>query len=78
MKLKTLLTTVFMASLGIVAEAQPVAHFDMSPTNDGRITESVSQTSYAIASQLPACTVADIDGEALCRRQGRPQLHVGS
>ena len=65
MKLKTLLTTVFMASLGIIAEAQPVAHFDMSLTNDGKITESVSQTSYAVASQLPACTVAGIDGEAL-------------
>ena len=47
----------------IVSQAQ-VAHFDMSLT-DGKITESVSSQSYMVTSQLPACTIAGVDGDAL-------------
>lgn len=64
MKLKTLLTAVFFASFGIVAEAQPVAHFDMS-LNSGKITELISNQSYAVSSQLPACTIDGLNGDAL-------------
>ena len=41
-----------------------VAHFDMS-LNNGKITEQVSKSEYKVASQLPACALAGIDGEAL-------------
>ena len=41
-----------------------VAHFDMS-LSDGKITESVSKAAYAVNSQLPACTIAGLDGDAL-------------
>ena len=41
-----------------------VAHFDMS-LNNGKITDQVSKSEYKVASQLPACALAGIDGEAL-------------
>ena len=41
-----------------------VAHFNMS-LNNGKITEQVSKSEYKVASQLPACALAGIDGEAL-------------
>ncbi len=47
------------------AQAQPVAHFDMSLTANGQITESSTQTHYHVASQLPAFTVDAPDGQAL-------------
>ena len=37
---------------------------DMS-LNNGQITESVSNTSYTVVSQLPACTIASPSGDAL-------------
>jgi len=45
--------------------AQPAAHFNMSLTADGQTTEMVSGSSYTVVSQLPACTVPGLDGEAL-------------
>ncbi|MBR1388835.1 MAG: GH32 C-terminal domain-containing protein [Prevotella sp.] len=54
-----------MAVLGSEAIAQTAAaHFDMT-LKEGRITESVSNTDYQVASQLPACNVVGIDGQAL-------------
>lgn len=54
-----------MAILGTKTMAQDAAvHFDMS-LKDGRITETESNTDYQVMSQLPAFTVAGIDGEAL-------------
>ena len=41
-----------------------VAHFDMS-LSDGNIIESVSNKSYNVNSQLPACTIEGTDGDAL-------------
>ena len=65
MKLKTLPLFLFVAAQSAVVFAQtPVAHFNMS-LNDGKITESVSSQTYTVTSQLPACTVAGLDGDAL-------------
>lgn len=64
MKLKKLLLiTLTAASLSATAQTT-VAHFDMS-LNNGQITESVSNTSYTVVSQLPACTIASPSGDAL-------------
>jgi beta-fructofuranosidase len=64
MKLRTLLlVTLTATSLSTTAQTT-AAHFDMSLSN-GQITESVSNTSYTIASQLPACTIASPSGDAL-------------
>ena len=54
--------TIFQMS-GIAAQTT-VAHFDMS-LHDGKIIEQVSKTEYTVASQLPACTIVGLDGEAL-------------
>ncbi|MBR1548577.1 MAG: GH32 C-terminal domain-containing protein [Prevotella sp.] len=63
MKLKTLLATVCVATYASSLTAQ-VAHFDMS-LNEGKITESVTNTSYSVASQLQPCAAAGLDGQAL-------------
>lgn len=64
MKLKKLfLIALTAASLSATAQTT-VAHFDMS-LNNGQITESVSNASYTVASQLPACTIASPSGDAL-------------
>lgn len=66
MRLRTLLLTSAMATLTISSTAQTaVAHFDMSLGSDGKITEQVTGASYDVASQLPACSIEGIDGEAL-------------
>lgn len=63
MKLKKLLFTL-LAVFPMTAMMAQVAHFDMSLT-DGKISELVTQTAYSVSSQLPACTLAGMDGEAL-------------
>ena len=65
MKLKRLplIALTILQTSGIAAQT-PAAHFDMS-LNDGKIVEQVTNTSYSVYSQLPACTVTGIDGEAL-------------
>lgn len=64
MKLRTLLLIALTAA-NLSATAQTTAaHFDMS-LNNGQITESVSNTSYTVASQLPACAIASPSGDAL-------------
>ena len=63
MKLKTLLVVLLLALPLTNAMAQ-VAHFDMSLT-DGKITETVTGNSFTVVSQLPACTSAGVDGQAL-------------
>ena len=65
MRLKNLLLMALTAALGTETMAQTAAaHFDMM-LKEGKITESVSNTDYQVASQLPACNVAGIDGQAL-------------
>ena len=44
---------------------QAVAHFDMSLTADGKVTEQVTGQQFAVSSQLTPCTVAGLDGQAL-------------
>ena len=61
-RLPLIVLTILQTS-GIAAQT-PAAHFDMS-LNDGKIVEQVTNTSYSVYSQLPACTVTGIDGEAL-------------
>ena len=65
MKLTKLLLIALLSArmTGVVAQTT-AAHFDMS-LNDGKITEQVSKSEYVVASQLPACAVAGVDGEAL-------------
>lgn len=65
MKLKNFLFFALMTVNVTMAVAQTaVAHFDMS-LNNGKVTETVSDQSYTVSSQLPACTVAGLDGQAL-------------
>ena len=65
MRLKNLLLMALTVALGTETMAQTAAaHFDMT-LKEGKITESVSNTDYQVASQLPACNVAGIDGQAL-------------
>ena len=64
MKLQALLLTVAGLLSGTGVRAQVAAHFDMSLSN-GQITEQVTNKTYSVHSQLPACTTAGIDGEAL-------------
>lgn len=65
MKLKNLLIIVLLAhSVGSAAQTMS-AHFDMSLTADGSIVESVTNTAYHVSSQLPACTVPSVCGQAL-------------
>ena len=55
-----------MAIEAISASAQEtVARFDMSLTDDGKITETVSNQQYAVQSQLKPFTVEGLSGEAL-------------
>ena len=65
MKLKRLplIALTILQTSGIAAQT-PAAHFDMS-LHDGNIIEQVSNTEYIVHSQLPACTIAGLDGEAL-------------
>ena len=64
MKLRTLLLAAFTVTSLSAAAQTTAAHFDMS-LNNGQITESVSNTSYTVASQLPACAIASPSGDAL-------------
>ena len=65
MKLKNLLMIGLLTHTMGSAAQTAAAHFDMSLTDDGSVVESVTHTAYRVVSQLPACTVAGIDGEAL-------------
>ena len=42
-----------------------VAHFDMSPSADGKISELTTNNHYTVYSQLPVCASEGIDGLAL-------------
>ena len=64
MKLRTLLLAALTVTSLSAAAQTTAAHFDMS-LNNGQITESVSNTSYTVASQLPACAIASPSGDAL-------------
>ena len=65
MKLRTFLLMATGAAISGGANAQnTVAHFDMS-LNNGSIVEAVSNMSYPVSSQLSACTVQGVDGDAL-------------
>lgn len=65
MKLKKIVLIALMtASTANVTAQTAVAHFDMSLKNE-KITELVSKSEYAVASQLPACTISGIDDDAL-------------
>ncbi|MBR0037352.1 MAG: GH32 C-terminal domain-containing protein [Bacteroidales bacterium] len=65
MKHKKHLLIALMTVLATGASAQTAAaRFDMSVKN-GKITEQVSGTEYAVASELPVCTLSGIDGQAL-------------
>ena len=64
MKLKGFLTIALVLARVAGTDAQQVANFDMSLRN-GQITESVTGTSFTVSSQLPACTVAGLYGDAL-------------
>ncbi len=65
MKLPKVFTTALLFAAALHATAQTaVAHFDLS-LSSGMITESVSGQRYTVSSQLPACTVAGLDGAAL-------------
>ena len=65
MKLQVLLLTAACYSFGIGAQAQLAAHFDMSLSDAGKISETVTQKQYAVSSQLAPFTVEGLDGEAL-------------
>lgn len=52
-----------LAFLAMQSHAQ-VAHFDMS-LDGGKITEGVASKQFAVNSQLPACTVKGLEGDAL-------------
>jgi len=65
MKLKNLLMIGLLTHTMGSAAQTAAAHFDMSLTDDGSVVESVTHTAYRVVSQLPACTVAGINGEAL-------------
>lgn len=65
MKLKKLLFIALMAALTARVSAQTTAaHFDMS-LNNGKIIEQVTNTEYLVNSQLPACAIAGLDGNAM-------------
>ena len=65
MKLKNLLLIALttIAANGTIAQ-NAVAHFDMS-LDEGKISETVTGTTYTVASQLPATTIDGITGQAL-------------
>ena len=64
MTLRNLLLIAMTAIAGGTSAQHVVAHFDMSLSN-GNIMEQVSNKSYTVSSQLPACTIGGTDGEAL-------------
>ena len=65
MKPKLLLSFFLLAVSAAPLQAQSAAaHFDMSLTG-GKITEAVTNSSYTVNSQLPACTLPGLDGTAL-------------
>ena len=57
---KLLLIALTVAQTAGVTAQTVAAHFDMS-LNNGKITEQVTKSAYAVMSQLPACTLAGID-----------------
>ena len=65
MKMKSLplIALTILQTSGIAAQTA-VAHFDMS-LYDGKIVEQATNTAYDVYSQLPACTIAGLDGQAL-------------
>lgn len=64
--IRNLLSSALVAFPLAAAVAQnTVADFPMSLSADSKITETVSGKSFAVISQLPACTIKGIDGEAL-------------
>jgi len=66
MKFQHLLTIALVSASTVGINAQQMAaHFDMSLTADAKIVETVSNNSYAVMSQLPACSVNGLDGNAL-------------
>ena len=67
MNKKTFLALAMLSAshVATIYAQQPAAHFDMSLTAGGSVTEQVSNTSFAVNSQLPACNVEGIDGQAL-------------
>ncbi len=66
MKLRQILLTALVSALPAGISAQQVAaHYDMSLTSGGKIEESVSHNQYTVTSQLPACTVQGLNGDAL-------------
>ena len=64
MKLRLFLLIALTAIAGGNSAQTMVARFDMSLSN-GNIIESVSNKSYNVNSQLPACTIEGLDGDAL-------------
>lgn len=65
---KKFLAVVILTSITVAARvcAQTRAvHFDMSLNSNGTITEKVGKQSFPVISQLPACAVTALDGEAL-------------
>lgn len=65
MKLKRipLIALTIFQTAGIAAQTL-VAHFDMSLSN-GKITEAVTNTDFTVNSQLPACSIKGVSGQAL-------------
>lgn len=65
MKLKRipLIALTIFQTAGIAAQTL-VAHFDMSLSN-GKITEAVTNTDFTVKSQLPACSIKGVSGQAL-------------
>ncbi len=64
MKLKSLLLTMLAAVVMVATAQTPVAHYDMSLSGNA-VKELISNQSYTVASQLPACTVEAMNGQAL-------------
>lgn len=66
MKLRHILMTALVSALPAGISAQQVAaHYTMSLTGGNRLEEAVSHNQYTVTSQLPACTVQGLDGDAL-------------
>ena len=74
---KLLLIALTIAQTTGVTAQTVVAHYDMS-LNNGKITEQVTKSEYAVMSQLPACTLAGIDGQALRFDGYSNYVHAGN
>ena len=62
----SLLAAALLAAQTMNLAAQTaVAHFPMTLSADGKISENISGQTFAVTSQLPATAVAGIDGDAL-------------